>query len=93
LQAYYKNFNLNIVTTITPQNHMDSDKFIEYVSKEFSPNTVSINLFRYHSLKHPKIPLYLIESYNRAFEKYFSLLDEKQFSGLNNMFRQSCQIR
>ncbi len=88
LQAYYKNFNLNIVTTITPQNHMDSDKFIEYVSKEFSPNTVSINLFRYHSLKHPKIPLYLIESYNRAFEKYFSLLDEKQFSGLNNMFRQ-----
>ena len=88
LQMYYKNFNLNIVTTITDQNYKDSEKFIEYVSEEFNPNAISINLFRYHSLKHPKIPDNLIESYNKAYEKYFSLLDKKKISGLKNIFRQ-----
>ena len=86
LQKYYKNFNLNIVTTITEQNYKDSEKFIEDINKEFKPNAISINLFRYHSLKHPKIPDNLIESYNKAYERYFSLVDQKKISGLKSIF-------
>ena len=88
LQMYYKNFNLNIVTTITDQNYKDSEGFIEYISKEFNPNAISINLFRYHSLKHPKLPDHLIDAYNKAYEKYFVLLDKNKISGLKNIFRQ-----
>ncbi len=88
LQNYHKNFNLNIVTTITDQNYENSEDFIEYITNEFSPNAISINLFRYHSLKHPKIPDYLIDSYNKAYERYFMLLDKNKISGLKNIFSQ-----
>ena len=86
LQKYYKNFNLNIVTVINEKNYKDSEAFIEDVNNEFKPNTIGINLFRYHSLKHPKLPDYLIDSYTKATDKYFNLLDEKKVPGLKSIF-------
>lgn len=86
LQKYYKNFNLNIVTVINDKNYKDSENFIEDINNEFKPNTIGINLFRYHSLKHPKLPDYLIDSYTRATDKYFNLLDEKKVPGLKSIF-------
>ena len=86
LQKYYKNFNLNIVTVINEQNYKNSENFIEDINNEFNPNTIGINLFRYHSLKHPKLPDYLIDSYTKATDKYFNLLDEKKVPGLKSIF-------
>ena len=92
LQKYYKNFNLNIVTVINDKNYKDSENFIEDINDEFKPNTIGINLFRYHSLKHPKLPDYLIDSYIKATDKYFNLLDEKKVPGLKIIFsRVLCQ--
>ena len=86
IQKYYKNFNLNIVTVITEKNYKNSENFIENINNEFKPNTIGINLFRYHSLKHPKIPDYLIDSYIKATDKYFNLSDEKKVPGLKSIF-------
>ena len=86
LQKYYKNFNLNIVTVINDKNYKNSKNFIENINNEFKPNTIGINLFRYHSLKHPKLPDHLIDSYIKATDKYFNLLDEKKVPGLKSIF-------
>ena len=86
LQKYYKNFNLNIVTVINDKNYKNSENFIENINNEFKPNTIGINLFRYHSLKHPKLPDHLIDSYIKATDKYFNLLDEKKVPGLKSIF-------
>ena len=86
LQKYYKNFNLNIVTVINDKNYKNSENFIENINNEFKPNTIGINLFRYHSLKHPKLPDHLVDSYIKATDKYFDLLDEKKVRGLKSVF-------
>ena len=86
LQKYYKNFNLNIVTVINDKNYKNSENFIEDINNEFKPNTIGINLFRYHSLKHPKLPDHLVNSYIKATDRYFNLLDEQKVRGLKSMF-------
>ena len=86
LQKYYKNFNLNIITNINDKNYKNSENFIENINNEFKPNPIGINLFRYHSLKHPKLPDHLIDSYIKATDKYFNLLDEKKVPGLKSIF-------
>ena len=75
LKALYPNLHLNVVTTVMPQNAEVAPDFIEQIVKEFRPNAISINLFRYHSESHPPIPLEVIEGYEKATEVYRSHME------------------
>lgn len=76
LKKFYPNFKTNIVTTITEQNCTNSSELIKYLFDEFEPDNISINLFRYHSLVHPKIPDKIIKGYDNAFNTYFEIKEK-----------------
>ena len=75
LKALYPNLHLNVVTTVMPQNAEVAPDFIEQIVKQFRPNAISINLFRYHSLSHPPIAPEVIEGYEKAIEVYRSHME------------------
>jgi hypothetical protein len=41
-------------------------EFVSDVLEDLKPNALSINLFRYHSLNHPPIPVEVIDAYEEA---------------------------
>ena len=55
---------------------MNSSELIKYLFDEFKPDNISINLFRYHSLVHPKIPDKIIKGYDNAFNTYFEIKEK-----------------
>lgn len=85
LKDLYPNFKTNIVTTITHQNCENSSDLISYLYKEFSPDNISINLFRYHSLSSPKLPEELIKGYDNAFNKYFEIKESFNKKSILNL--------
>ena len=74
IQKLYKNLYLNFVITVTPQNSGDCPNFIKILLKEFNPAAISINLFRYHSLKHPPLSQKLIDDYKKTVDTYKKFL-------------------
>ena len=82
LKQFYPNFKTNIVTTITEQNCMNSSDLIRYLFDEFKPDNISINLFRYHSLVHPKIPNKIIKGYDEAFNTYFEIKEKMKIKSV-----------
>ena len=70
LQRLYPNLYLNVVTTVTPDNALVMPQFVSDVLRDLNPNALSINLFRYHSLDHPPIPIEVIDAYEEATYKY-----------------------
>ncbi len=70
LQALYPNLYLNVITTVTADNAGVAPDFIDELVKDFEPNAISINLFRYHSLDHPPIPDTVVEGYRKTVERY-----------------------
>ncbi len=74
LQRLYPNLYLNVVTTVTPDNASVMPEFVSDVLKDLNPNALSINLFRYHSLNHPPIPVEVIDAYEEATGKYANYL-------------------
>ena len=82
LKQFYPNFKTNIVTTITEQNCMNSSDLIRYLFDEFKPDNISINLFRYHSLVHPKIPDKIIKGYDDAFNTYFEIKEKMKIKSV-----------
>jgi len=66
LQRLYPNLYLNVVTTVTPDNAAVMPEFVSDVLEDLKPNALSINLFRYHSLNHPPIPVEVIDAYEEA---------------------------
>lgn len=74
LQSIYPRLYLNIITTVTPQNHREAPDFIRELVRDFQPNSISINLFRYHSLDHPPVPDEVIEGYRKTVAAYEELL-------------------
>ena len=70
LQKLYKNLYLNFIITVTHQNSEECPKFIKTLVKNFNPSAISINLFRYHSLKHPPLPDKLIKNYKKTVDTY-----------------------
>ncbi|MBI2915726.1 MAG: glycosyltransferase [Elusimicrobia bacterium] len=76
LQEFYPNFYLNLVTTVTDRNADAATGAVDEFIRDFQPNAISINLFRYHSLKHPPLSNRLIEGYRAATEHYKKRLKE-----------------
>ena len=70
LQKLYKNLYLNFIITVTPDNSEQCPGFIKTLVKNFNPSAISINLFRYHSLKHPPLPNKLIKNYKKTVDTY-----------------------
>jgi MoaA/NifB/PqqE/SkfB family radical SAM enzyme/GT2 family glycosyltransferase len=70
LQALYPNLYLNVITTVTADNAHVAPDFVDELVRDFSPNAISINLFRYHSLEHPAIPDAVIEGYRETVDRY-----------------------
>ena len=59
---------------------MNSSDLIRYLFDEFKPDNISINLFRYHSLVHPKIPDKIIKGYDDAFNTYFEIKEKMKLN-------------
>lgn len=74
LTALYPHLHLNVVTTVTTDNCHVAQDFIKELVHDFKPSAISINLFRYHSLKHPPIPDRVIEGYRAAVNVYHRYL-------------------
>ena len=74
LQRLYPNLYLNVVTTVTPDNASVMPEFVSDVLKDLNPNALSINLFRYHSLDHPPIPVEVIDAYEETTQIYSDYL-------------------
>ena len=70
LQKLYKNLYLNFIITVMPQNSEECPGFIKTLVKNFNPSAISINLFRYHSLKHPPLPNKLLKNYKKTVDTY-----------------------
>jgi MoaA/NifB/PqqE/SkfB family radical SAM enzyme len=76
LTRMYPNLYLNVVTTVTERNASVATAFIDELIGDFQPSAISINLFRYHSLKHPPLPAALLEGYRSASSLYSKRLQE-----------------
>ena len=70
LRQLYPNLYLSVVVTVTPRNADVATDFIDELVRDFRPQTISINLFRYHTLSHPPIPLAVIEAHKATLERY-----------------------
>ncbi len=70
LRQLYPNLYLSVVITVTPRNADVAPSFIDELVRDFLPHTISINLFRYHSLNHPPVPLAVIEAHKATIERY-----------------------
>ena len=70
LKKSFSNLYLSVVTTVTPGNAHVFPDFIGDVVREFEPNAISINLFRYHSPEHPPVPETVIDAHAAAMERY-----------------------
>jgi MoaA/NifB/PqqE/SkfB family radical SAM enzyme len=66
LQEFFPNLYLNVITTVMPQNAEVAPAFIDEIVSDFRPNSISINLFRYHSLDHPPIPVEVLDAYDAS---------------------------
>ena len=53
-----------------PQNAEVAPSFIDEIVSDFRPNSISINLFRYHSLDHPPIPAEVLDAYDASMRIY-----------------------
>lgn len=75
LQDLFSNLYLNVITTVMPQNASVAPAFIDEIVRDFRPNSISINLFRYHSLEHPPIPEEVLDSYDESMRVYAGHLE------------------
>ena len=70
LQELFPNLYLNVITTVMPQNASVASEFINEIVRDFRPNAISINLFRYHSLNSPRLPEEVLDAYDDATKVY-----------------------
>ncbi len=74
LQGMFPNLYLNVITTVMPQNADVAAAFIDEIVQDFRPNSISINLFRHHSLDHPPIPVEVLDAYDESMRVYAEYL-------------------
>ena len=74
LQKAYPELYLGAVMTVTPDNMAVAPDFVEEIVEEFSPNFVSINLYRQHDLNAPPVGRELLDAHEETLRRYETVM-------------------
>ena len=93
LQILYPNLYMNVITTVMPQNASVIRDFIDEIVDDFVPNSIAINLFRYHQLEHPPLPQDVLDAYDDATRAYAEHLRAGHLMHYNFLGRTAMRVK
>ena len=86
LSALYEKLHINIVITVQDYNIKCFPGTITDLYNEFSPTSITINLFRHHDINAPKINPEIIEAYEKAIDEYDKIRTKKSYGIVGSLF-------
>ncbi|MAJ22947.1 MAG: hypothetical protein CBC24_03780 [Candidatus Pelagibacter sp. TMED64] len=85
LGKLYEKLHVNIVITVQDYNYKFFPGTINSLYEEFNPTSISINLFRHHTLNGPKVKDEIIQGYEAAINEYDKIRTKKSYGLLSNL--------